>query len=152
MVIRNALHTDLVNDAMFVVKSVSRRVVHVSTVPGDDSSRRTFMLHRIDFQFEYLDFKITRRQFPIRLAFSATVHKGQGKTLSRLIVDLRSNFFSPGQLYVALSRTRKSEDVLLFHKQEDNPEGAEIIHDMPVTVANTILPQAVQYVEGTLEM
>jgi len=41
---------------------------------------------------------------------------------------------------------------MLFHKQGENPEGAAIVHEMSVIVANPIFPQAVQFVEGTLEM
>lgn len=43
-------------------------------------------------------------QFPIRLAWAVTIHKGQGKTFERLHIDLESGTFAPGQLYVALSR------------------------------------------------
>ena len=43
-------------------------------------------------------------QYPFRLAWAVTIHKGQGKTFERVILDIGNGTFSPGQLYVALSR------------------------------------------------
>ena len=41
--------------------------------------------------------------------------------------------------------------MLLLHVEEATPEGSEIIHDMPIEVANPILPQAVDFVEGRID-
>jgi len=43
-------------------------------------------------------------QFPVRLAFAVTIHKSQGKTFEKAIVDLGRGAFACGQTYVALSR------------------------------------------------
>ena len=47
-----------------------------------------------------------RVQFPLRLAYSLTINKLPGQTLSRIGLDLRSDVFAYGQLYVALNRAQ----------------------------------------------
>ena len=51
-------------------------------------------------------------QFPLRLAYAMTVHKAQGATISEpFTVDVRRPMFAAGQLYVALSRGTKLENL-----------------------------------------
>ena len=51
-----------------------------------------------------LPFSMTRRQFPVRLAFAMTSNKSQGQSVNFVGIDLRIPVFSHGQLYMALSR------------------------------------------------
>ncbi|MFG6444715.1 ATP-dependent RecD-like DNA helicase [Microbacterium sp. P06] len=53
------------------------------------------------------------QQFPLRLAWAVTIHKSQGKTYERAVVDLGAGAFAPGQTYVALSRLTSLEGLYL---------------------------------------
>jgi len=51
------------------------------------------------------------KQFPLTLGYAMTIHKAQGKTLSKVIIDISRGAFAHGQTYVALSRTRHATDM-----------------------------------------
>ena len=61
----------------------------------------------------------TFSQFPIKLAWAVTVHKSQGLTFDRAIIDV-GQAFAPGQVYVALSRLRSLDGLVLRTRVQTN--------------------------------
>ncbi|MFC2042096.1 AAA family ATPase [Chloroflexota bacterium] len=55
----------------------------------------------------------TFTQFPLMLAWAVTIHKGQGKTFDRVIIDIGKGIFAHGQMYVALSRCTTLGGIIL---------------------------------------
>jgi hypothetical protein len=55
----------------------------------------------------------TFTQYPIRLAWAITIHKSQGLTFSRVVIDFTGGVFAGGQAYVALSRCTSLEGIQL---------------------------------------
>ncbi|MDD5095667.1 MAG: AAA family ATPase [Dehalococcoidia bacterium] len=53
------------------------------------------------------------KQYPLMLAWAVTIHKSQGKTLEKVIVDIGRGTFAYGQVYVALSRCTTLEGIVL---------------------------------------
>ena len=58
----------------------------------------------------------TFTQYPLKLAWAITIHKAQGKTFDRAVIDLGRGAFEHGQTYVALSRCRTLEGIVLKEK------------------------------------
>ncbi len=55
-------------------------------------------------------------QYPLRLAWAITIHKSQGKTFENMIIDMGKGAFEHGQTYVALSRCRTLNGIVLKQK------------------------------------
>jgi ATP-dependent exoDNAse (exonuclease V) alpha subunit len=80
----------------------------------------------------------SRMQFPLTLAWATTIHKAQGLTLDKVVVNLH-RVFSPGQVYVALSRA-KSPDGLWIRNWKGKGIEINVEVDKFYSSVNTEVP------------
>ena len=101
----------LVNGCRCIVKRCLNRYLDVLVLTGRAAGQRVY-IPRIPMAPKVADlpFILSRRQFPVRLAWAMTINKAQGQSLERSGLVLPEPVFAHGQLYVALSR------VGAFHK------------------------------------
>ena len=67
--------------------------------------------------------KMLRKQFPVRLTYCMSINKAQGQTLKRVGLYLPNPVFSHGQLYVALSRVSRPENIIIHVESESETHG-----------------------------
>ena len=64
-------------------------------------------------------------QFPVRLCFAVTSNKAQGQTMKHVGIYLQQDFFSHGQLYVALSRVQSPQNLKIYRPNEGDKKSYE---------------------------
>ncbi|MEZ4916036.1 MAG: helicase C-terminal domain-containing protein [Chitinophagales bacterium] len=91
------------------------------------------------------------QQYPIRLAWAITIHKSQGLTFEKAIVDVEKSF-AAGQAYVALSRCTDLEGLILKSKiQKSNViVDSRIVAFHKNSVAHSNLDKALEYAKRRL--
>lgn len=110
-----------VNGTLGTVVDLDEKEVTVATDDGQQITvgRRSwdFYDYRINRQTKVVEQRLlgTFHQIPLQLAWSVTIHKSQGLTFDRVVVDA-GKAFAAGQVYVALSRCRTLSGIVLTSK------------------------------------
>jgi ATP-dependent DNA helicase PIF1 len=120
MILRN-LDPDngLCNGTRAIVTQLGNRVIQVRILGGSHARKLAFT-PRITLtpSSEQVPFQLSRRQYPLRLAFAMTINKAQGQSVKNVGLDMRTQVFSHGQFYVAVSRCTSGQRIKILF-----PEG-----------------------------
>lgn len=117
----------LCNGTRLICKSLGRNIIQAEIATGPQAGKAV-LIPRIVLisDSEQAGVEFRRRQFPVRLAFAMTINKSQGQTFEKVGICLTSSVFCHGQLYVALSRVRRPEDItILLNEEKSRIDGFE---------------------------
>lgn len=119
MFIKNDPERRFINGTLGEVKSIDKNSIAVRlTESGTVIDVEPMEWQNIRYQFDEESKEISSKQigrfkqYPLKAAWAITVHKSQGLTFDKAIIDVHAAF-SPGQAYVALSRCRTLDGLVL---------------------------------------
>lgn len=119
MFIKNDPERRFINGTLGEVKSIDKNSIAVRLAEsGTIIDVEPMEWQNIRYQFDEESKEISSKQigrfkqYPLKAAWAITVHKSQGLTFDKAIIDVHAAF-SPGQAYVALSRCRTLDGLVL---------------------------------------
>lgn len=119
MFIKNDPERRFINGTLGEVKNIDKNCISVRLAEsGQTIEVEPMEWQNIRYQFDDETKEISSKQigrfkqYPLKAAWAITIHKSQGLTFDKAIIDVHAAF-SPGQAYVALSRCRTLEGLVL---------------------------------------
>jgi len=143
MFVKNDRGGRWVNGTIGVIDELTEKSISVSIIQKD--KKVTYTLEKVSW--ENLKYEIDKKtgkiveiiigtftQYPIKLAWAITIHKSQGLTFDKLVIDMGDGAFSAGHTYVALSRCTSLEGIRL---RTPIKPGDIIVRDEVIRLAET---------------
>ncbi|CAL5428117.1 unnamed protein product [Camellia sinensis] len=125
MLLRNIAPKDgLCNGTRLMVSRCDTHIIEARILTGEKFGNLAF-IPRISLtpSSAEMPFRMTRCQFPVRLAYALTINKSQGQFVKFVGIDLRTPVFSHGQLYMALSSCTSFDRIILAQGEKLCIEG-----------------------------